>query len=270
MLKTTPTFTNPPLSEVVCGVVFKRLPNFAIPHVGLLWQEYQPEFQLFREVPPLDDSMEGAQENSMILEPMVNMPLPRFWFLKPEDDEVIQVQSDRFLYNWKPGTGGGEYPRFESVYAKFDSALSKFDKFVTESELGQLDYVRYELTYSNTIFDESGYTGIETVASIIPRLEGIASMADGSYPVGVRCFTRFNIESCGATGLIEYRTFRQSDDPKPGFLMMLTIKGFPGDPLRMSRVEWFQAAREWISRNFIEITSPHVQNTYWGKTNESV
>lgn len=265
MLKTTPTFTNPPLTEVICGVVFKKLTKFAIPHVGLLWQEYQPAFQNFLEVPPLEEPQESATENSVFMQELSGIPLPRFWFITNQDDEVIQIQNDRFLYNWKPGNDPTQYPRLESIYGKFQGAYEKFETFITESDLGTLDFIAYELTYSNTISAESGYFGVESLASIVPGMAGQISTLDGQVPVGVRCFTRYDIEEIGGFGLIEVRTFKKKDTLVPGLFLMLTVKGYPVDPLSMSRTAWFQKAREWISRNFTDITSSEVQTNYWGK-----
>ena len=41
-----PSFARPPLIEVVCGVLFRQIDAFLLPHFGLLWAERKTRIRL--------------------------------------------------------------------------------------------------------------------------------------------------------------------------------------------------------------------------------
>ena len=48
-----PNYENPPVIEVVCGILFQELASLSGAHLGLLWQRLQPEYDHVQEVAPL-------------------------------------------------------------------------------------------------------------------------------------------------------------------------------------------------------------------------
>jgi hypothetical protein len=48
-----PEYHNPPIDEVVCGVLFEPLRSFLLPHFGLLWERFRKEYPKCQEVAPL-------------------------------------------------------------------------------------------------------------------------------------------------------------------------------------------------------------------------
>jgi uncharacterized protein (TIGR04255 family) len=266
MLRLTPTYATPPLSEVVCGLVFKKLSRFAIPHVGLLWQDYQPEFSLFKEMPPIEDPSEVNPLGKPIVEEVDSFPMPRFWFIRPEDETVIQVQTDRFFYNWKKGSSQRTYPRFEQVYKGFETEFAKFDKFITETGLGTVDCTEYELTYVNTVSPRNGLENFTQVAKIIPKLAPMFDPNSKLQPSALRTQANFDLmHICGGQGHIDIKPFINSSDSQAGLILSLTVKGFDEDKSPNARTAWYQRAREWISSSFTELTSEEIQSKFWGK-----
>ncbi len=52
-------FENPPLVEVVIGLRFQPL-NMHSPHIGLLWQQFQPEYPTYWDQPALIPEQGGC------------------------------------------------------------------------------------------------------------------------------------------------------------------------------------------------------------------
>src|SRR5258706_6722338 len=109
-----PNFEPPPVSEVVLGVQFESLKAFRIVHIGMLWQEFREKFPLTEEHAPLEPVIERFGINHAVgkvsLQILDAPPIPRCWFLNAAGADLIQIQSDRFLRNWRKVEEDSEYP----------------------------------------------------------------------------------------------------------------------------------------------------------------
>jgi hypothetical protein len=124
-----PEYDNPPVNEVVCGILFRRIDEFLNPFLGVLWEKYKPEYMHCREVAPILPIIESF-DRPIQPEPQfidVDAPLlPRTWFVHGGGNGVIQIQRDRFHHNWWRVQPDDEYPRYEHVVSMFRSHLSTF------------------------------------------------------------------------------------------------------------------------------------------------
>ena len=106
MPRNLPDFANPPLAEVALSVQFEPLEQLRTAQIGLLWGEFRQRFPVTEEHAPLDSVIErfGVSRTS-VLEPRLQMletpPVPRVWFLNEAGTELIQVQQERFIHNWR-------------------------------------------------------------------------------------------------------------------------------------------------------------------------
>ena len=98
-----PDFERPPLNELVLSVQFASVPfqNF---HSGLLWQRFANEYPRVEEQPPIEPVFETfgalqAREHRLTLQLMPMPATMRYWFVSPDGDELLQVQSDRLIHN---------------------------------------------------------------------------------------------------------------------------------------------------------------------------
>src|SRR5689334_15682106 len=98
----TLNYETPPINEVVCGLMFEPLNELLAPHLGLLWEKYKPGFATCKQQPPLALQLEKPEgtisEAQVVFE---EPPLPRVWFEETGGNGIIQVQRDRFHYNWR-------------------------------------------------------------------------------------------------------------------------------------------------------------------------
>src|SRR6266566_564057 len=65
-------------------------------------------------------------------------PAPRLWFLNESGTELIQVQEDRFIHNWRKTDSGQQYPRYEYIRGRFNSELQLFSSFLEAEKLPRL------------------------------------------------------------------------------------------------------------------------------------
>lgn len=145
----TPDFTNPPLTEVVCGVQFAPVVGWLTGHYGLFWDRIRAEYPHSEDHPPLPrikiEEFETPDELNVSLLP----PLRRVFFTTDPGNYLIQLQPTRFLHNWRKVTASDDYPRFPEAYSRFARQWSEFNTYLTDVQLPAPKVQAYELTYVN-------------------------------------------------------------------------------------------------------------------------
>ncbi len=177
-----PDFERPPLTEVVLGVQFEPLPGFGSIHAGLFWERICERFPQVRERPPLPAVIErsgGRSSRALKVQwQVVDEPLPtRYWFLNDKGDQLIQLQPDRFLYNWRKRNGQDADPRYESIRSSFESELGRFRSFLAEEQIPQPVPNQCEVTYVNHIFPGTDHQPLVVVSDLRPLIGWIASVS---------------------------------------------------------------------------------------------
>jgi uncharacterized protein (TIGR04255 family) len=243
-------FTDPPVSEVVCGMVISPLEPFNTGMYGRLWGAYDQEFPLTVDAPPLVQPGRAADA----------LALRRVWFMSDNQRYLIQVQPDRFYFNWRRLEPDDTYPRYESVYAAFKRHLRRFREFVDQQpELGPIEVEEFHLTYVNAIpLDTAAYS---SVGEVMPDLSwsnhrvlkdpnSFAWRVEGPAPFGEDSTLRIDARS-QSDGLHAGRSLR----------LELAARG-PGS---LDDVDtWFAHAHDSIVHGFVDLTSP-TSHQRWGK-----
>ena len=106
-----PKFRHPPLTEVVHGVQFERLP-MTIVHPGLFYCRIKDRFQKAQTVPalpPLRQVFEIGPAQFHGVQFSQPDEVPRAWFIAEDDAMLVQLQSDRLLFNWRQEPSKSEY-----------------------------------------------------------------------------------------------------------------------------------------------------------------
>jgi uncharacterized protein (TIGR04255 family) len=260
-----PSYEHPPVTEVVFGVIFKSLDNFLVPHVGLLWERFRSEFPVCLEMDPLMPVIEGTggQESAVQINLMDRPPMPRIWLRSRDEEKLLQIQRDRFHFNWKKPSDDGEYPRYRVLAPKFESHLGMLHSFVAENQLGQVEPVQYELTYVNTILAGEGWQGIAAIQSVLPdftwKTEAKKILP---APEAVHWRMAFPMEGQGRLH-VTVRSGKRPNDMKDLLLVELTARGMPKDASPDSMWRWFALARKWIVEGFTELTNPELHKNVW-------
>jgi uncharacterized protein (TIGR04255 family) len=264
-----PDYDRPPLVEVVLSLQFEPLSQFRVPHLGLLWQEFRSRYPRVEEHPPLQPAFEtlpGGKQPRMTVEFQLldAPPLPRLWFLDEPGNRLIQVQSDRFIHNWRKVGDGDAYPRYESIREAFAAELEVFSRFLDREQLGAISPNQCEITYVNHI--EPGECW-----SRLGELHNVFSVwtpaSDGVEPEDVRLGLRYTIaDGGGLAGRLNVTiepAFRDRDG-EPILIMNLTARGRPCKESLEGALGFFDIARERIVRTFTALTTP-CQHRVWGR-----
>lgn len=254
-----PAFDDPPVVETVLSVQFEPLALVRTAHLGLLWNEYRASFPKTDERPPLDPVHEQFPEVPVArvglrLQALEKPPIPRLWFTNERGNEMIQVQNDRFIKNWRKEGEGEQYPRYEKVIRPhFDRDYRIFLDFLEKHELGRPCINQCEVTYVNHIVAGKGWERYNDIEKIFMFWRGLKSMPPGPAE-DLRLHARFIIPGeqnvpIGRLHLDLQPAVRTSDN-QPMYVLHLTARGHVG-----YGIDFFDIGREWIVRTFRLLTN---------------
>jgi uncharacterized protein (TIGR04255 family) len=155
---------NPPIVEVVCGFVFEELGLDPL-LVGQYWSRRRDQYPKREIHPPV-----RPQPGLTIVEGIGPI---RSWFVSVGDETVLQIQPDRFYFNWR--RRGDEYPRFgdhDGRQGVLGRALGEFGAFSAycEAELNVAPQLRIvELAKINLV----RYLNGDELGQLIPSIAAL-------------------------------------------------------------------------------------------------
>ena len=256
-------YQNPPVIEVVCGVSFTPLERFQAIHVGMFWEHLKADFPGVEEHPPIGTVIErfpGPTPPTAEIQYVETPPLPRVWFLDKSGNEIIQVQRDVFLLNWRKLAPTDEYPRFRIVMGNFRNHLERFRTFVEEQSLGSITPIQYELTYVNHVVEGPLWSQGKSVGELFPDFvwrkpsERFMPFLPNYEAANWRTTFRLPEES-GRLHVSIQTAFRRTNINEPLVVFEMKARGIGMDRSLDALPSWFNIAHEWIVRGFADLTS---------------
>ncbi len=264
-------YDKPPVIEVVCGAMFNNLESLLVPHIGSFWDGLRVDFPKVQEVSPLPSMTDDlARQGTLQIDLAAGPPLPRVWFISENDQTLIQIQRDRFLYNWKrPDPLSVPYPSYDFVIDEFEKHLGEFESFLDREGLGSLEFRQFELTYVNHISAGTGLPKGNAGGGVLIDHRRDASKAR-FLPEPVSYNWRSIYQLPGNNGhLIVTALHAQKRDTGEELLRLdLTARGIGNPRSRSAMRTWFDLAHGWIVHGFMDITSMETQRQVWRGPNE--
>jgi uncharacterized protein (TIGR04255 family) len=266
-----PDFKRPPVTEVALSMQFETLRGLRAIHLGSLWDKLDRiRFPKVEEQPAVPKSVERFGSSTALGPPrfeFLNLPpLPRYFFISNDETEVVQVQPDRFTFNWRKRSPDDEYPRYEQVVGKFEELARVFELFLAEQRLGTIVIEQAEITYVNEIAGKSAST----------RMEAVLSVFSGAYttnylppPEQVNVALMFPVESAGKqVGRLYVNSAASTNPDAPGMQLTLIARGKLAGTDIKAAVEFCGLGRAAIVNGFASITSKEMHKA-WERTDDA-
>jgi uncharacterized protein (TIGR04255 family) len=259
-----PEFDNPPVVEVAVGVQFRPLlgmRGLALAPLRELWRTDYPQTD---EQAPLAPVVEGSPPLVPQLQfNLVSLPTTRQWFLNESGTQLVQVQPDRLLVNWRAGDALAEYPRYAHMRETFAHRFSDLAQFVGEQELGELEITQAELTYINAI--ETNREDLGRIERFLKGWSGTAGHHLGE-PEQARMTLTFLVAGLGQPPVRMYVEVNpaQRSTGAPVLFFTLTVRGNPGGRELAESMKFMDEAHEHIVRSFAELTEVSMHEV-WGR-----
>ncbi|MEW8691413.1 MAG: TIGR04255 family protein [Candidatus Thiodiazotropha endolucinida] len=262
--KSLPTFSTPPLSEVALSVQFEPLQKLVVPEIGLLWQHYGQQFSHVEQHPPIDPTIERlgvrAVEGLPKIERLSGPPLPRIWFLDDTKRELLQIQQDRFVRNWRKINEDDPYPRYDDhIKPRFVEDLADFEKFIASSDIGKIIPNQCEVTYINHIVSSEVWSSHSEIHKVFNLILTNNYQSDNLDLEDVSFRHRYQIkddngEFIGRLYATAQPAMMQSDN-RPIFVFTLVARGKPLEKGIDGVIRFMDLGRELIVEIFAESTS---------------
>lgn len=270
-----PDFANPPVSEVALSLQFEPLPKLRGPVIGLLWGKFKEKYPAVDEHPALDPVIERFGSDAL---PNVGMqfqvlaaPLPvRVWFVNEGGSELVQVQQDRFVHNWRKVKETDQYPRYSNLRGKLIEELEIFRQFIQEEQLGEMVFNQSEVTFVNIITSGEGWERHGQLNNVLTIHSGSYSDEFFKEPENVQTALRYVIpgEDEAPRGRLHITVLPvvSARDKKPALNLTLTArcgtKGSIDDA-----ISGLDLGHRWIVKGFASITTRDMHHI-WGRQDE--
>lgn len=247
-----PSYKNPPVNEVVCGMRFSTPDKLRIPHLGLLWNKFRLNYPSILHASPI-----ASIKGEIWVDDVTGLPLPRVWFINKSDDQLVQFQFDRFYFNWRYRQN--VYPRYPYVIEKFENVRNTIIDFFSELELGELNPIEYELTYINHIVKGREWNTIDDLSKIFSDF--VWKQIPGRFlsnPVNVAWQIEYPLPEKKGHLIVSLKQAIRTEDKIPLFVLEVTARGFDESGDKEAFRKWFDVAHEWIVRGFTDLTTHEV------------
>ena len=261
-----PSFGKPPVIEVVWSLQFSELSWLRAPDTGAFWSRICAEYPKCEEKPPIGRAIEAEE----VLAPQQNAPeilaiapLNRQWFISETGTELVQLQRDRFCYNWRKTRPGDVYPRHDHMKERFHENWESFCDFVEGTEHGLPQVDQCELTYINHLPQDEGWSQVGDIHKLFPSFAWVNGKKFLPSPCTLGCQLLFDLRGTGGRLHVSLRHGKKQDEPQSQvFVLELTARGKPQKTTIDGLLDWFSLAREWIVRGFADLTNP-TMHQFW-------
>jgi len=261
-----PTYERPPVTETVLGVQFAPLPGFTVAHLGRFWAEIEDTYPTHEIHPPLGPQMEqfeGPPTPSQVRVALTAKPRVRGWFIDAAGAELIQVQHDWFVRNWRKVTGAERYPGYEDLKPRFEADWRRFTEFLDRKGLGRPEVNQCEVTYVNDIPQGEGWSSLGEAHRVLSSLAAPKREFLVEPEVEIVNATYVMPEKKGRLHVVAQPAVR-TYDRQVVLQMTLTARGRPASSSEEDVATWLDLGHEWIVRGFADLTTRPMQDR-WGR-----
>jgi len=261
-----PSYRRPPVAEVACALQYTPLAEMHLAHVGRYWAAIETDFPFIEEKPPVMEPLEVPSAAQIPLELLERMSWPRTWFLQTDKRRLVQLQRDRFIYNWRKLAPDDAYPRYSVISDEFFEQWEKFRSVLQDLRLVPPVPDLCELTYVNLIPQADGWNSIPEAT----RLFEFTAWPDQTdflpTPTNTGALLQFEMPESAGRLRVELGTTRwEVTGDLPVLRLVLMARGTPpGEISSYSLRSWFDVAHEWIVKGFVDLVDRRTDEL-WGR-----
>lgn len=149
-----PKFANPPLIERAISIAFEPLSDLSVGDFGLFWSDIISEFPTSESMDPVAlelEQFDAFRPRQVAIQLVSGKALPRAAFRNAPIGELVQLQNDRFGFNWIKTSEDHKYPHSEATLERFFELFARFVAYADRRGLGPINIVQCELTNVNVV-----------------------------------------------------------------------------------------------------------------------
>ena len=258
--KVRPKFERPPLIEQAITVIFDELSDFSLGDFGLYWAQIRDAFPHSEAQPLIESRIEDFGEfrpREMTFRIIPAETLPRCTYRSEDGSELVQVQQDRFTFNWS-GSPDRAYPHSEATVARFAELFRGFLAYLERRAIATPAIRQCEIINVNIVpVADIGGTYADAPAFFnIPTADVLADFLPAeSYAVNTQRRILREGEPIGRLYSALSPVIR-SDDGVQAYRLEITARGAPLGTTLEGVLAFFDIARSAINAAFMAATTP--------------
>lgn len=252
-------FQSPPVAETALGVVFAPLSRWSVLHFGLLWSRFRelyPETEIKMAGGPGEVRFTSAEGIDFAAIPIKAM------FIDPSGNQLVQVQRNAFIRNWRQTEQTAEYEHYENVRPLFERDWHTFCGFLDSEKLGQVEVVQCEVTYINQLVRGKEWQTFDDVSGIF-RIWSNANADSLSTSQMVSFMTVFELPDKIGTLQVVLQPGIRKRDGKEIIQFSLTATGKPAGSSLAEILKWLDLGHVAVVTSFRDLTTPEMHR-HWG------
>lgn len=245
------SFDDPPVKEVALGRTFLQREDFLIPYYGAFWAQ-------------LRDGFPKVEHASPIVEPSDNLTdglfLPRVWLVSADSTNLVQLQQNRFHYNWRQTEEKKTYVRFPAIQKECIEVWERLEKFVLETTGQPLIPLNAELTYTNFIEVAGAKNAFEVAEQALWDSLWARHSRFLSAPKAFSHNYTFELPENRGTLQVSAVAAKRKDANSEALKLEFTVKG--ACPSDKSFEEWSTLAHDFLVEAFKDMTKPSMHKQW--------
>lgn len=256
-----PDYDHPPAIETALGVRFAPIEGWNLFHFGLLKAEFEKEYPKQELHPPLDAVTIQLAPNQRA--GISHIPV-RAWFINGDDTQLIQVQNNCFIRNWRKTDGTPDYQHYDVIKPLFQRDWSKFRDFLIEQELPAPNVWQCEVSYINHFVRGKDWNDFSDLKSLYPAWQDLPTQGLFSKPQMVAFTASYSLPNeQGILQFVSQPGIRQTDGIEI-IQLSITALGKPKGSGEEDVLGWLDMGREAVVCGFSQFTDENAQKR-WGR-----
>jgi uncharacterized protein (TIGR04255 family) len=249
-------------------VQFAQLEKFSVPHFGLFWSELRAEYPTFEVKPPLGTQREhfgGIPPGGPAIALMLSSDQPpvRCWFLNAAGDQLVQVQRDLFIRNWRKSPEAPNYPEYDVLRPRFEADWLRFVRFLEKERIGPPEINQCEVTYINHIPIGEGWTSFGRVDGVV-RMLGAPLGEFLPEPEILVLNARYVMPDKRGRLHVGLNPAIRKQDGQRVLQLTLTARGRPASASHADIMAWLDLGHDWVVNGFADLTTQFMHER-WGR-----
>lgn len=264
------------MGEVYFSVQFSEAVSDEAFALADFWPQIREEFPGLERHPPvapIDERFEVPLQGSPQIgfEFSTGPPPQRYWFISEDGARLVQVQPDRFFFNWRRTSESDEYPRFRNLLPNFEATYLQFTNLAAEARGSSPEPTWCEVGYINHIEargdeDPQRHLPLHRILRLVTAPEAAALDPIEDMQVQLRSIMRNADEApVGRMYLSAVPAYRAADQA-PIYVMELTVRARPTGATLDDVLALAGRAREMIVTAFRDATTTEM-HARWGLEN---
>ena len=253
----SPEFEAPPVVETAIGFRFAPIDGFNVIHFGQLLDAYHEHYPNVQLKPPLG----GSQIQFRVGNDEGFSPACRCWYISADNTQLVQVQNDAFVRNWRATQDYPKYQHYDAIRPLFARDWLIFLTFLDKHGLKRPEIWQCEISYINQLVRGKDWNKFEDLSNLFPIWAGL--------DIG-RVFSAMEMAAFKVTFKLPDENSRIEFALQPGVrqdgdeILQLTVSALGQPPSQENDVlfDWLDFGHLAVVNGFVQFTSEQAQKTW--------